>query len=199
MSQLFETIRLENGRFFNLEYHQQRMNKAYLHFFPGRIPFNLEKFLSEKEFPHQGLYRCRMDYNGPHHSVEFHSYKRRIISSLQLVCNDEIEYSYKYSNREVLQQLLLKKNNCDEIIIVKNGLLTDTTFSNLIFFDGSNWYTPSIPLLNGTKRQFLLNNGLIQEKDISPQDLKSFHSVCLINAMLDLNYNDALPIQTVSF
>jgi 4-amino-4-deoxychorismate lyase len=102
-----------------------------------------------------------------------------------LVYDDEIEYSYKYENRERLNELKERRQDCDEIMIVKNGCITDTSFSNLVFYDGKKYLTPAQPLLNGTKRKLLLQQGWISEATIKPEDLNNFQHCGLINAMLN--------------
>ena len=72
-------------------------------------------------------------------------------------------------------------------MIVKNSLVTDTSYSNVVFkdLDGS-LYTPNSTLLAGTKRRKLLNERIIQEKTIHVNDIKSYVGVYLINAMIDI-------------
>ena len=86
----------------------------------------------------------------------------------------------------------------DDIIIVKDGLITDASYANLIFWDGENWFTPNTPLLKGVQREKLLKDGLIQEKEIKPSDLASYQKVALINAMLDFKDKIELSIDHVS-
>jgi 4-amino-4-deoxychorismate lyase len=45
---------------------------------------------------------------------------------------------------------------CDDIIIVRNGFVTDASYANLIFRKGDEWFTPATFLLAGTMRAFLL-------------------------------------------
>lgn len=66
------------------------------------------------------------------------------------------------------------------------GLLTDTSYSNITLFDGSRWVTPRQPLLRGTMRQSLLDDGVLAEQDIKAEDWNSFRQVSLINAMMPL-------------
>ena len=47
---------------------------------------------------------------------------------------------------------------------MKQGLLTDTSIANIALSDGTHWYTPAHPLLKGTKRAALLEEGILQEK-----------------------------------
>ena len=76
-----------------------------------------------------------------------------------------------------------KRGLCDDIIIVKNGNLTDSSYSNLAFNDGSKWITPSTPLLTGTRRGQLIESGELYEEELKVSDLKYFHSCSLINAL----------------
>ena len=87
--------------------------------------------------------------------------------------------------------------NEDEIIIVQNGQITDTSYSNLVFFDGEKWITPTTYLLNGTMRQSLLQTKQIIEKPIQVEDLNRFESFKLINAMMDLEESPELPISII--
>ena len=86
-----------------------------------------------------------------------------------------------------------------DILIVKNNLVSDTSFSNIAFFDGNNWFTPSLPLLKGTKRELLIYNGLLNVIDIKVTDIKkNFKSFCLINSMINLS-DFVLPIENIHF
>jgi 4-amino-4-deoxychorismate lyase len=67
--------------------------------------------------------------------------------------------------------------------------------TNIMFFNGLDWYTPSSPLLKGTKRAYYLQKQLIKESDIIVNDLNKFSKVRLINSMLDLEEgNDIFEI-----
>ena len=72
----------------------------------------------------------------------------------------------------------------DDILIVRRGLLTDTSIANIALFDGKDWFTPKLPLLRGTCRTALIDNGIIKEKDIRPEELSSYSFVRLFNAMI---------------
>lgn len=94
--------------------------------------------------------------------------------------------------------MVAQKGNCDEIIIVKHGLLTDTSFTNLAIYDGNHWITPKRPLLLGTKRAALLDKGIIQEADITLNDLRNAVKVSLFNAMIEFGERE-VPIGNVRF
>ena len=100
--------------------------------------------------------------------------------------DDSIDYSFKSLDRTRLNELLVQKGSSDDIIIVKNGLVTDTSFTNLAILSGNRWFTPPRhPLLAGTMRSFLLDKGIISKADITLHDLKNAQAVSLFNAMIE--------------
>ena len=109
------------------------------------------------------------------------------IQSLAIIENNTIDYAYKYHNRAAINELVAKRGGCDDILIIKNSLITDTSFTNVVFkdFDGT-LYTPSSNLLAGTKRRKLLDAGIIYERDIHVKDIQSYAGIYLINAMIDI-------------
>ena len=79
------------------------------------------------------------------------------------------------------------RKNCDDVLIVKRGFVTDTSYANIVFKRGKYWYTPWSALLKGTIRAFLLERNLIKEEEIRLEDIKTFESFKLINAMLEFD------------
>jgi len=158
----------------NLDLHNFRMNETRKHFY-NLPPIDLADFIDLK--PNT---RCRVLYDREIIKVEYFELVKREFKKFKIVESD-IEYSFKYANRDKLNNL--KVDGYDEVIIVKNGLITDTTISNLAFFDGE-WITPKTPLLKGTKRMQLLNKGILKEKDIKIEDIKNFKKIAMMNAIL---------------
>lgn len=198
--QFVETIKIKDGKAQSVAYHQARMERTIRHFFPElsrtSMP-SLEEFLIPKEG--MELYKARVVY-GEHgvEAVEYAPYTMRKIASLQVVTDETIEYNFKSTDRSRLNALSAKKGDCDEIVIVKHGLVTDTSFTNLAIYDGSRWLTPKHPLLLGTKRACLLEHGIIQEADITLQDLKKAQSIRLFNAMIEFGEME-IPMQNLHF
>jgi 4-amino-4-deoxychorismate lyase len=184
MFQLIESIRLENGRFLRLHYHQARVNQAFANLFKDSPVITLHDFLLQQKYSKTGVYKCRVVYSDRVLQVEFIPYEPKPVKSLKIVYDSEISYPYKYGNREAINRLFNQRQFCDDILIVKNGFVTDSSYSNIIFFDGDRWVTPHTPLLNGTMRQFLLDAAEIKATPITVQDIPAFKSFRLINAML---------------
>jgi len=184
MSLLLESIKLNDGEFSNLFYHEQRMNRSLKMLCGVHNQFILEDFLNEIERPEKGLYKCRIVYDDEIKDVEFIPYQPKSIRSLRIVEHDRINYEFKYADRRTIDRLFELRKGCDDIIIIKRGLVTDSSFSNIVFKKGKHWYTPWSALLKGTMRQSLLEDGIIEEEEIRKEDLKDFESFKLINAML---------------
>jgi 4-amino-4-deoxychorismate lyase len=138
--------------------------------------------------------RCRLLYNTDITKIEFFPYHIRPIQSIELVENNEIDYALKFANRVSLD-ILKKDIDADEIIIVKNQLLTDTTYTNIALYDGKKWQTPAFPLLKGTKRTYLLEKKIIFEQDILANNIKAYSNIRFFNGMINWEEAPSYPIQ----
>ena len=101
-----------------------------------------------------------------------------------------------YTNINI-NALFLKREEADDVLIIKNGLVTDASYSNILFFDGKQIVTPSTPLLEGTCRARLLATNRIVEKSISVDELQNFESFQLVNALNDFDESRWIPIQNI--
>jgi len=194
---LIETIKYKNGEFVNLELHQDRMNNSRRILWGNDDAFNLETIL--QEWTHEAetykLYKCRIIYNKEIQNIEILPYEIPKIKSLKFVLDNSIDYDHKYQNRDRINSLFSHRKNCDDILIVKNNLITDSSYCNVLFFNGKNWLTPERPLLKGTQRQYLINNEIVNTADIRPSDINNFEKVRLINAMI--SFEDKFDIEIV--
>ena len=202
--QFVETIKIKNGKALALPYHQARMERTIRRFFPSFPSFtsfpsiasadiNLSSLISPKE--EMDFYKVRVVYGAQGvEAIEYAPYKMKEIHSLKVVEDNNIDYTYKSTDRSALNALVAQKGDCDEIIIVKNGLITDTSFTNLALFDGNRWLTPKHPLLLGTKRAQLLEAGIIEEAELTLEDLRKAEKVSLFNAMIDFGEREITKI-----
>lgn len=197
MFPLFETIKIVDGIPHNLAYHQRRFEVSYFQIYNSAPKLKIEDKINIPPIFLAGKVKCRFCYNRLSFDFSFQHYVPKKIESLKLIHNNLIEYALKYTDRSKLGLLLKQKGDCDEVIIVKNGLITDTSYSNLVFFNGINWVTPSTPLLAGTMRAKLLKQGLIQEEDIPPEELTGYTKFKLINAMLDFEEQPLIDISVI--
>lgn len=191
-----ESICLIDGVFRNLDFHRLRMEatKAAFPDIIGKI--NLYDFLYHLEIPQNGKFKLRIIYSKEIERFEIIPYEIKQLNSFKLIENNTIEYPFKFEDRRVFDEL---KNGVDEdeIILVKNGEITDTSYSNLVFKAGTDWITPRSFLLNGTMRQSLLELQRIREETIRIADLKYFSAFKLINALMDLQESPELPVSCI--
>ena len=197
MSPLVESIKLKDGKLFNLEYHQSRMNNALAELFPETRAIDLAKVISIPEDCSQGIFKVRVLYGPSVEAIEIEPYHFRTIRSLKVVHHESIDYHLKYTDRQILQELSVQRGDCEDIIIVKNGLVTDAFAANLIFFDGQKWLTPNSPLLKGTQRQLLLDQEIISEQEIREEDIPTFQKVGLVNAMINFEDMPVISIEKI--
>jgi 4-amino-4-deoxychorismate lyase len=187
MSLLLETIKLVDGKFCNLFHHEQRMIRSLEALCGVEEDFILEDFLSELQVPQEGVFKCRIVYDELTKEVEFIPYQPRMVKSLKIIENDRINYEFKYADREQIEKLFDKRNGCDDILIVKKGEITDASYANIVFKRDDEWVTPWAPLLKGTMRQKLIDENKIIPEKILLEDIPSFQSFKLINAMLEFD------------
>jgi 4-amino-4-deoxychorismate lyase len=183
MCLLFETIRIYKGLIIYPEWHEARMSLSQRELWNLHGPLLLSEIVKVPEEWKTGLVQCNVTYGSEMKSITYKAYLKRPVKSLKLVECNNINYHLKKSDRTILDDLFSRKGDCDEIIIIKKGFITDTSISNLIFLDGKNWVTPKMPLLNGTCRQRLLKEGKISEMEIRFEDIRKFSGLKLINAM----------------
>lgn len=197
MSLLFETIKCSDGKLFNMEFHQARFEKACKEFFGFSIHINLIESIEIPDFAKTGLFRCRVTYSKQIEKIEFIQHQYREIKSLKLIEDNQIDYRFKFDDRERLNLLFEKRGICDDIIIVKNGCITDSSYANIIFYDGIKWWTPDSPLLEGTQRSKLLSEKKIFTCRITYKDILKFTKVGLINALNNLEEMPQIEISNI--
>ena len=195
--QLLETIQILNGTFQNIEYHNVRFSNSRKELCGVNELCQLENLIKIPSECSGGIFRCRVIYEKEIEEVTFTPYIYKEINTLKLVDIGNWDYSYKYADRSFMINLLNENKDFDEVIMVKNGFITDCTIANLAFWDGVNWFTPSTPLLKGTKRQQLLDSQQIIEREIHVEDLGIYEGTCLINAFRGLSETDWKPISSI--
>jgi 4-amino-4-deoxychorismate lyase len=189
-NKFLETIKIEDGVVYNMPYHQQRFEEV-LHFF---LVYQAPLLVNLIKPPKIGLFRCRIVYDPKALDlieILYIPYAKRAIKSFKIITDNAIEYSFKYVDRTDIDTLFAKKGDCDEILIVKNGLVCDTSIANIAFYIDGAWLTPKTPLLKGTARQRFLEQKKIKEIDMKVEDLSHVKYVALMNAMIDFDTLDS--------
>lgn len=184
-NEFLETIKIDKGNVYNLEYHQKRYESVLKHF----NVYDAKSLVDYIKPPKDGLFRCRLIYNPDDIKkidIQYIEYKKRDIKKLKLIYDNDINYFFKSTDRKALDKLHAKRGEADDILIVKNSLITDTSIANIALYDGV-WKTPKSPLLKGTTRQRYIDEGKIVEEDIDVKNIYNYSKVALLNAMIDFD------------
>lgn len=196
MNACLETIRVQNRQLCNIHYHHERMNRTRRALFSCTDEIYLEDVIKIPTELSNDIYKCRIIYDVNITKIEFQAYQIKPIHSIHLVIDNNFEYHYKWLDRNRFAAHLANTQS-DDILIVKNGFLTDTSYANIAFFDGVKWRTPATPLLPGIRRQLLLDAGEIIAEALLPKDLRHFQYAKLMNAMLDWEESPLLKVNTI--
>lgn len=184
MTEFLETLRVQEGVVLSPQIHNQRMHNSS----SKMQSFDLASIDVPLQYRH-GIVKCSVVYSDKILDISFSQYSPREIRRLKVAECNTIDYHLKYADRRELNALRELRGECDDVLIVKNGLVTDTSFSNVVFRQDDRLFTPDTFLLNGCKRQELISKGTIEERKISLDDIKSYQCCYLINAMLDIEDN----------
>jgi len=192
-----ETIAVENRQLKNLKYHEARLNKTRNELWGYRDKWNLSEMIVIPDSITNDLHKCRLAYGYEIDAIKWEPYSLRTINKIRRVYHDSVDYSFKYDKREELNTLFAERKDADDILIIKQGMVTDSFYCNVAFLDGEKWYTPDTFLLPGTQRAFLLDSGIIEEAVISENDIDKYSHIRLFNAMVNWENARVLDVKYI--
>ncbi|MDA7710446.1 aminotransferase class IV [Flavobacteriaceae bacterium] len=197
MFPLFESLCVLDGQILHPHWHEERYHAAFQHYY-GTPPKKglLEGIIIPNPW-RTGMVKLRISYNEYQRELLWSAYVISEIKSLQAVSHDVLEYGLKFNDRKQLNALYEKRGGCDDILILKSGWITDTSYGNLAFLKEGLWYTPEQPLLPGTCRARLIAEEKLIPTPIYHSDLKQFSAFKVINAMRDLEAVGAAAIENI--
>lgn len=178
-----------------IDYHNQRFNRTRQHFFPNTTAIKLQDQISVPADLANALVKCRIVYSAEIQTIEYIPYAPKQIDSIQIVPSS-ISYAWKYSDRSALDAAFQLKGTADDILLVKDGWVSDTHYCNVALWKNGLWFTPKEPLLAGTMREKLLEDGVILLADIPSSGINYYDKICLFNAMIDFE-QIVLPIDKI--
>lgn len=192
--QLLESLLLENGSYFLLKEHLNRIKKSAQYFgFQFQIA-DAEKYLLQYASQHRGKIekiRFLLAKNGEmniegNELVKSDGTKKVILSTAPVHKNNPFLY-HKTTNRDIYYQY--QKNKPAEIFDVllwnENEEITEFTNGNIVLeIDGIRW-TPPVEsgLLAGTFRETLIKHKEIRERKLSLEDLHNATKIWFINSV----------------
>lgn len=180
---LIETIRIQNGRVRHIKYHNLRCNSSRSEIFNAKNKLDLRKYI-DPTFLDAPEIKCRITYDEAIQKVEYEPYTMRIIKTLKPLEVGKFEYSHKYVDRAMLKNFFQQKGNHDDVLMTKNGYITDTYYANVAALKKGTWYTPQNPLLYGSTRARLLDQNKIIPADIHIDTLSEYSRISIFNAMI---------------
>lgn len=196
---LLESIRCEDGSFPLLQLHQHRVNEAFRILWPEAPVPDLYEHIQRFSIPQKGLFKCRILYGASLLEPEYQPYTINPPRKLQLARADDLDYSLKWADRRQLNFLFSEKGACDDVLIIRRGLITDTTYCNIAFLRNGIWFTPAEPLLQGVRRKQLIDNNIILPAAITPDQIFKFTHFKTFNAMIGWVDSPPLPISEIRF
>ena len=198
MSRLVETIKSENGILQNISFHNERMIRSLYEVFGIKKESNIGSIITVPQFAMNGIYKCRVVYDDKNIEIDFQKYNIRPVRTIKIVEDNDINYPHKFTDRENINRLFELREHCDDILIIKKGMITDSSYANVILKDpNGKWVTPSSCLLPGTRRASLLQRKEISEAVITYNDLHKYLEIKLINAMIDIDDTMGIPISQI--
>ncbi len=190
---LLESIRLEDGQYFLLEEHLERLSDSAAYFGfkvdPSAIKAALLTYAEEKT---QGTFKVRLlstkegefqiagEEIPPRHT--FYS----AVLAKKPISTKELFLYHKTTHRELYQVHRAQAPNVDEVLLWNEYReLTEFTTGNLVAEIDGQRYTPPIAcgLLPGTFRRYLIQKNKIQERRLLLEDLKRCSRLWLINGV----------------
>jgi len=174
-----ETVLAKDGRLPRLPWHQARLERTCAA--NGiRRSFDLASLIDP---PERGTFRCRFLYGDAGWLVEFHPYVFRPPRALKIIRDDTIDYRFKSTDRRRLNALFERRGEADDVLIVRRGLVTDTTVANTAFRIDGVWLTPQTPLLEGTARARLIAEGKLIPAAVTETAARNAEKVAVMNAL----------------
>src|SRR5659263_42830 len=104
MCRLVETIRSEDGRLINLEFHNERMMRTLFELFGLKKDIDLAGIVSVPDSAIRGVFKCRVEYDKEIRKTEFIRYNMKSVRSLKVVEDNTIEYNYKFTDRRSIER-----------------------------------------------------------------------------------------------
>ncbi|HZV70062.1 MAG TPA: aminotransferase class IV [Saprospiraceae bacterium] len=198
-SPFLETICILDGIPQHLEWHQRRIDETIQHFYPvHRHTWTLAECIEVPSVWQNGIVRCRIIYDAHLFTIHYYEYTQGKINSLQLVeAPAGTDYWYKYADRKILEDLYAQRGDADDVLISKDGWITDTSIANIAFEKNGRWYTPSIPLLAGTTWKRLVETGKIIPTPIAGSQVRNFDFFKVFNAMNDWERGEKISVEKI--
>ncbi|MDO5017643.1 MAG: aminotransferase class IV [Porphyromonas sp.] len=188
---LIETFCREGGRLLHLPYHRERICRSVgdavpLEQFIEAVDAAATDLVATDPAANEGTWRVTVTYSEAGiEGVRMIPYQLPEIQKLRVIPLLRNFYSSKWADRSFFDGVKEFLYYGVEPLFTLNGLVTDTSFTNLLFEREGRLFTPKSYLLGGTKRAQLLDKGIVEEVEVTVDSISDYDRVHLVNAMLD--------------
>ncbi|MCB0662850.1 MAG: aminotransferase class IV [Saprospiraceae bacterium] len=158
------------------------MEYSFSSLFPGARPHNLSAILQQATFQ-DGWLKCRIEYDASDYDLSVLPYEKATFNHIVFQEIGSFTYPFKFADRAWINNFEKEVPDKTALLFLKEGKVTDGAYFNVAFKNGDEWLTPYQPLLKGTCRERLIQNGTLQTAVIKKADLHWFSAVRLFNAM----------------
>ncbi|NOX65110.1 MAG: hypothetical protein GXO85_04745, partial [Chlorobi bacterium] len=194
--ELIETMLVEKGEIFLLDYHIRRLKESVDHFL---FYFDEESILNKMSGSIQGLdinskYRLRLllskwgEIKIDISELSFNQENPKAVISNKKINSQNKYQFFKTTNRALYDEEYnsYKDEFTDIIFLNENGNIAEGVITNIIIRIGEKYYTPPIEdgILNGCYREYLLNSrDDINIKSFGINELLASEELILINSV----------------
>lgn len=179
-----ESIRVFGGKAENLSYHQARVRDTFAHHFRNRKPVSLQQVIDDNPPPENGLFKLRIVYS---ETVEVAEYLPYLTPHFKIFrcfsVPDDFEYQFKSANRQLFDEISQKAGADVLPVLIRKGVVTDSTITNLIFKKRDQWFTPTSLLLQGVQLQKVTEAFPLHRIKIRETEIETFDAIYPINAL----------------
>ena len=191
--QLLESFRLENGEYYLLQHHMERLMRAAQYFSFSILESDVKNKLVEFAKHHSsGIYKVRLivsksatiEVSGQM-ITEIPSPVSIKLADSPIATNHPFLY-FKTTNRAAYEAFQKQHNDYFDVLLWnEQGEMTEFTNGNLVVKLNGKLYTPPVKcgLLAGTFRKELLDRKEIQEKIITKAELRDTEEIWFINSV----------------
>ena len=184
--QLFESMLLEDGEYFLLSRHLERLRDSAKYF--GFV-FRKEEIRSALKRVGNGKVKLTLWKDGRIETAvsALEAFEtRRVALATEAVDSSDRFLFHKTTKRDFYSAQLAARPDCDDLIFWnERGQVTESTIANVVVAIDGELFTPPVEsgLLAGTFRNHLIAEGRIRERVITVEELKNTRELFLINSV----------------
>lgn len=191
--QLLESLRLDQGAYFLLRGHLDRLRRSAQRLgFPWDLSRVMETLNREAKRRSQGCWKVRLllsrggTLSAQTEPIRPHVAPWRVALAKTPVDERDIFLYHKTTHREIYEHHRRRHPGYDDVVLWnRRGEITESTLANVVVEIRGKHYTPPARsgLLNGVYRQDLLRRGRVRERVLTREDLRRAKTIFLVNSV----------------